>query len=412
MKILTTIILMVTLSAFADLSPKVSKAEFYKLNNAAFEKQMMRQHKFRWNDQSKTSARSFRASSFLNMKVTEAIVEFGAPGIKKVSLYLYNRGDDGNIKQQAFNDKVNEVRKALATFTKAQERKQTKTGATKANSSYWLKSNVLYRLTYNGGPISKRGPWQSEFIRLDLNFNEGNFVNSATRLRSAAHVRKNVQNKDNGDVVIANVPMVDQGQKGYCACATTARVLQYFGRNVDQHEIAQLALSTAGGGTNPDQLLNSLKKIRTKFNLNVSELIHLDMRMIKKLARYYDKLAKKQNKPPMNLRYGYMAAFSGDRQLMLEARSQMSDYDRFIKHVKNYVRQGVPLSWTLIVGIYKENKRIPQAGGGHMRLIIGYNEKTEEIIFTDSWGRGHEVKRMGMKEAWAASTGLYLVKPR
>ena len=35
--------------------------------------------------------------------------------------------------------------------------------------------------------------------------------------------------------------MIDQGKKGYCAAATLARVLQYYGYVVDQHALAELA---------------------------------------------------------------------------------------------------------------------------------------------------------------------------
>ena len=283
----------VVISIKADFRESVSKSPFYKINSSAFEKDFMKKNGFRWNDKSKMSARSFRGVTFLKQKVTEAIVEFGKEGVKKVSLYFYNRGDDGNIKELDFKNKVTNLRKLLNGLTKANERVQKKTGATKADSSFWLKDNVLFKLIYNGGPTAKRGPWQSEFIRLDMNFNEGKFANvSKKSFTSVSNARKNVVKKDNGDYLIPNVPMVDQGQKGYCACATTARVLQYFGREVDQHEIAQLALSTASQGTNPEQLYDSLKKMRTKFKLSVSELVRVDLRFIKKLARYYDKMAK------------------------------------------------------------------------------------------------------------------------
>ena len=56
----------------------------------------------------------------------------------------------------------------------------------------------------------------------------------------------NVVRKD-GDVYIQGIPMVDQGQKGYCVVATASRVFQYYDINVDQHEMAQIANSSAEG---------------------------------------------------------------------------------------------------------------------------------------------------------------------
>ena len=46
-----------------------------------------------------------------------------------------------------------------------------------------------------------------------------------------------------------------------------------------------------------------------------------------------------------------------------------------------------------------------------MRLIIGYNVAKNEIIFSDSWGAGHEMKRMAAPDACAASMGIYLLQP-
>ncbi len=46
-----------------------------------------------------------------------------------------------------------------------------------------------------------------------------------------------------------------------------------------------------------------------------------------------------------------------------------------------------------------------------MRLIIGYNEKSDEIIYTDSWGAGHELKRLPFDHAWAMTTGYFTVAP-
>lgn len=49
---------------------------------------------------------------------------------------------------------------------------------------------------------------------------------------------------------------------------------------------------------------------------------------------------------------------------------------------------------------------IPQASGGHRRRIIGYNPQKKEILYTDSWGYGHELKRMSAEDAYLITTGL------
>ena len=66
--------------------------------------------------------------------------------------------------------------------------------------------------------------------------------------------------------------------------------------------------------------------------------------------------------------------------------------------------------WTVYLDIV-EDKTALQVGGGHMRLIIGYNAKTNDIFYSDSWGAGHERKRMSAADAWTITTGLAKIEP-
>ena len=66
--------------------------------------------------------------------------------------------------------------------------------------------------------------------------------------------------------------------------------------------------------------------------------------------------------------------------------------------------------WGVTLGIYQEEVPIPQTRGGHMRLIIGYNMKEQKIIYSDSWGMGHEKKTIPAAEAAAMTTGRYVIK--
>ena len=80
--------------------------------------------------------------------------------------------------------------------------------------------------------------------------------------------------------------------------------------------------------------------------------------------------------------------------------------------IRENIDKGVPIMWALQLGLFPENgEKNRQSGGGHMRIIIGYNTTKNEIIFTDSWGAGHEKKRMTAPDASAATMGLYLLQP-
>jgi hypothetical protein len=97
--------------------------------------------------------------------------------------------------------------------------------------------------------------------------------------------------------------------------------------------------------------------------------------------------------------------------LLREVRTKnKSDSSRFMREVQTRIDGGVPLLWSVMLGIVKEEKA-PQAFGGHMRLIIGYNAKTDEILYSDSWGFGHELKRMALPDAWTITTGVDAIEP-
>ena len=80
------------------------------------------------------------------------------------------------------------------------------------------------------------------------------------------------------------------------------------------------------------------------------------------------------------------------------------------KQIRDNIDAGTPLLWALQVGVFPE-RGIPQQGGGHMRIVIGYNQKTDEVIYTDSWGPGHEFKRMSTANAYTATMHLITLKP-
>ncbi|MGB0743541.1 MAG: hypothetical protein ACPGSB_03345, partial [Opitutales bacterium] len=60
--------------------------------------------------------------------------------------------------------------------------------------------------------------------------------NSDATVRNAA--KANVRENELGDVLIANIPMVDQGPKGYCVPATMERCLRYMGIRADMYTLA------------------------------------------------------------------------------------------------------------------------------------------------------------------------------
>src|SRR5690606_10249018 len=68
-----------------------------------------------------------------------------------------------------------------------------------------------------------------------------------------------VAREENGDVRITEIPMVDQGPKGYCVPATFERAMRALGIEADMYLLAMVGESQAGGGTSVELLLENVR---------------------------------------------------------------------------------------------------------------------------------------------------------
>ena len=72
------------------------------------------------------------------------------------------------------------------------------------------------------------------------------------------------------------------------------------------------------------------------------------------------------------------------------------------RRVKSSVDKGIPLVWSVYFCS-------PWDGGssfgiGHLRLIVGYNEEKNEIIYSDTWGLKHKYKHAPLHEAFIVTS--------
>lgn len=341
----------------------------------------------------------------------EATLEFSGDQLKGVTISIWNKGDAEQALAKGFYDEmVTKTAAAMDTSLKSRGRDLGKdnSGAAKVSRWRWETPETLALLEHSSGRDEYRD-FSADFIRVRL-------APKGVRMDAAAatsrlgfgNLATKVKKTDNGDVYVDSVPMVDQGEKGYCAVASTERVMRYYGIQVDQHELAKAA-DTSQYGTQPQDFEDALHRLQGRFKIRVKDLITFDQRDYERMMTNYNREAKKaggrQWQPGM-----YYFEFNPD--IMREARCRNGAFEKFRGMIVNATSRGVPLLWALSLGRYPETGREnPQGGGGHMRTIIGYNSKTDEVIFTDSWGAGHEMKRMKGRDACASTYGLYLVEP-
>ena len=356
------------------------------------------------------------------LPVYETIIHFADETVQRVQFSLYNRGDAGDISPDKFKTLNEKAKTALsARAGNAGQDRGKAAGAVLTKGWMWKTSDTQYLL--ESSMKRQQGEDRPEFLRLILipasavpRASLGNPVSTAKSGATATltSLKGNLKKEANGDVFIGNVPMVDQGQKGYCVVATAERVMRYYGADVDQHEMAQMADSSSGGGTSPLKMTEALDKIDSKFNLRLKRVMPWTVRGYLDLIKDYNRAARSAKAEQISEDEAYSVAYAYqemDPDTLKKARATPAAMDKFKKLVHNYIDTGVPLMWSVHLGLYKEGD-LPQSGGGHMRLIIGYNDTANEILFSDSWGAGHELKRINADEAWSMTSGLYGMEPK
>ncbi len=407
-----------------------------------------RPYGFRFLDAERTTAASTERGKivFGRFAVYETRVFWKDSAIRRVEVSIYNKGDaEGFVTKEAFESTVRDLSEFIARDFGAPEhapdakpapRKVVKRLLWKGRSPL-LQLEWAYVEPHTDRETGFRVAYAPEYIRVVVVPKTGQAVadnasltgrSMLVKAKSLRQLRENIVRNSKGDVVIENVPMVDQGQKGYCAAASAERILRYFGLDVDQHQVAQLAETSARGGTSIEGIVEAVTAIGKSYSLDQKNLIASDAgKTFQESQTFrdlkdYNAAAKRAKKPQVDWQdytFGHTVDVSAiwkalDPEVLLESRLRRNqDFTKFLGYVKTHVDAGVPLFWSCLVGLYPE---VPDIGAngvfGHMRLVIGYNARTHEILYSDSWGPNHALKRMPEKQAWAMTKGLLVLKPR
>ena len=373
----------------------------------------------------KESARAARTGlSFAGIEVIEAIARFEKGLCKQFTLSLYNRGDAGDISPTKFSELLSDADKKLTHWSNAKGtpfKEQRRSSNVAIQSKAWVKSphrvDMVWSFTESPG-----GRVHPEYVRLEITrYDPANppraMFNSPTatqaRPGNIGDLRSRISRRPNGDVVLEGVPMVDQGAKGYCAAAVLERLLRYYGRDIDQHEIAQLFSTSARSGTSPSAMIATINKVGPELDIEVNPLQDLTVGEYRGLIGDYNRQADRVHKPTVSFSPSVIDVYHEmDADVLRRARaSNAMALSQFKAAVSKFINFGMPLTWGIVYGKVPETPA-SEGLGGHLRLVIGYNDRANEILYTDTWGAGHELKRMPLSDAWAITLGLYVIAPR
>ncbi|MFZ4773985.1 MAG: hypothetical protein ACOYM3_01390 [Terrimicrobiaceae bacterium] len=192
-----------------------------------------------------------------------------------------------------------------------------------------------------------------------------------------------VEKRPNGDVILNDMPMVNQGPKGYCVPATWERAMRYMAIPADMYVLAMAGDTDAGGGTNVAAIVNGAREAVMRGGRR------LDPQNGKISVRTVEKFINRGI--PLMWAMFSMDAVNADLNSRMASRGTMTDPEAWNKSLEP---------------VRKSAKKIAiDIQQGHMCMIIGYNEKTGEIAVTDSWGPRFAERWMTEEEANAVSQG-------
>ena len=238
------------------------------------------------------------------------------------------------------------------------------------------KDDILVNLDFHEGHLIAAKIQPAE------NFNRKMVVSDRALFGRGIAVKDNVRKMPNGDVFIENVPMIEQGSRGYCAMGTLAMVTRYYGLNLDID-----ALAAAGGYSEgaPKGGIHEIYQAAAKVGkLKYSREDEWSWRQVKRLI---DK-----GQPVLVWRW-----FSRPRDRF---------HTEFTKKLKTDPDAQLPdpkgddkSSWPT------------RADGGHASLITGYNEERGEVFFTESWLNNYRNRRMRLEEMAGTVYVHYTFRP-
>lgn len=202
-----------------------------------------------------------------------------------------------------------------------------------------------------------------------------------------AVLRGRVERRPNGDVILRDMPMVDQGPKGYCVPATWERVLRYMGIPADMYVLAMAGGTRPGGGTATgdlawavrDQVAAAGRRIESP-NIKLSP---------EGVAKFID-----QGLPVI---WGMHSSdeFNALASERSRLRRKMNDPEEWTAYLES--EQKADRSWG------------KDPADGHVCMIIGYNAGTGELALSDSWGPEFAERWVTAEEAAKVSQNEFLV---
>jgi len=248
---------------------------------------------------------------------------------------------------------------------------------------------MVKRWDWNGHAFLLASP-RDEYVALRILPIESANAGGRSRIPDSEirrRVADRIERRPNGDVILRDMPMVNQGPKGYCVPATWERAMRYMGVPADMYVLAMAGQTSEGGGTSVSAIAAGAR------DSIVASGRSIENASIKPdpigISRYIDR-----GLPIMWAMFS-TDEFNNAANSRKSARAEMAD----------------PAAWKqqLLEARRAARRFRPDRNSGHVCMIIGYNKQTGEIAVSDSWGPAYAERWVTPEEASAVSQGSFQV---
>lgn len=249
-------------------------------------------------------------------------------------------------------------------------------GKTRESAERWDREGTAFLL------IEQKGEYTALRILPTATADAGGRAARIPDAQLRERMKQNVVRRENGDTLVENIPMIDQGPKGFCVPATYARVLLYAGVPADLYLLALLGKTGIGGGTYISSMENSARALAATYGRSITSVSpSLDL---PKLESYFER--------GIPLTWALFVDEDIDRDLTLRMKDRPgadpTAWAKFLESKKKAARN------------LRKNPR-----NGHVCLLIGCNRRTGELATSDSWGPEFAERWITIEEARALSQG-------
>jgi DNA-directed RNA polymerase subunit RPC12/RpoP len=237
--------------------------------------------------------------------------------------------------------------------------------------------------------------------------------------------KKNLKQKitNSGKELVSHTLKLDfddnlSGTSNYSYALTIERLMRFYKIKVDLKYLELVAklneIHINGFGAvdaRMKKFIDFSKHEGRRANLKIRKIYNMKDSVFRALVRKYNGQAKLDGTTLIDLKGQHTHWFhSGirrefllmDKDTRTKARKKLCKM-KFVKPIKAWINRNTPICWTVAFGDTDD----PKSG---MYLIIGYDDKSNEIIYLDE--ERSNPKRMNYTDAWNYTTGLYMILPR